>query len=322
MTQRAQTQPSPPRAEPALLKGTTRREELSPEVERGPGAVQVDLAADLPAVPLADLGPHPAGAAPPPCWPLAASRARRRHSSTRGPLSNTTTRHRRPPDSHLGRTPDRSRARRAPARTHGARRLHGAPPPRPAGKERDGRVRRSLTSVTQPRPGGPRGDWLRSEHAAVSLRAQPWFPGWRRRVARPDRLQSCPAGSPGPGPLLPLPSPWTCVVPTGELGVRDSVSRPPCWRQREGRGRGLQAEAPQSPQGGSLERRVIGGTSRSSFSGRARPLATAPADRPHGMPLFCGGSRCALVPLCTVRGQQLCWQDKQASLELWAPHAF
>lgn len=194
------------RARPApnlrLLKRTTRREELNPEVERAPCARRVDLPADIPAVPLADLGPRPAGAATPPCWALAASRAMKRRSGPNGPLPSAATRHHNPPNGGLGRTAGPGCASRAPARTHGARRLHGAPPPRPAGK-RETAACSDLTSP--PGPGGPRGDWLRAARdwsTQLSVSARPAFPagGARGPAQAAPVLPRARGPRPRPGP--------------------------------------------------------------------------------------------------------------------------
>lgn len=108
------------------------------------------------------------------------------------------------------------------------------------GKERKGTAACAAASRHHPDPPsrGPRSDWLRAERdwgtqLSVCARGSGFRP-WRSRVARPDR--PCPVLCRQPGPLFPSPRPRACMVPIeGDLVLRDSVSRPPCWRWREGR---------------------------------------------------------------------------------------
>lgn len=227
----AEPRPRPPRDKPAAPR---RNNATRGAQTRGGQSPSQHRAGRSPRGAAADLGPHRAGAPPPPpCWPLAASRARRRRSGTHGPLWSATTRHHRPPYGRLGRTAGPGRARGAPGRTHGARRLHGAAPPRPQQRKGKGRPRAPPPHVRHPAP--PRAAIGCGQRAigARSCQSPPTAPASGlaapRGPARP--APALPRALRGARPPLPAPSLRACMVPLeGDLAVRDSISRRPCWR--------------------------------------------------------------------------------------------
>lgn len=204
--------PEPLEAAPQMNNATKRAQSI-----RGGSPLRraVDVPADLPAVPHADLGPRLAGAAPPPCWPLAAPRARRRRSGTHGPLSSYNPPL--PPSRRPRRPHSQFRLRPPPSRSvltvpDAFMALHRR---RSQERKGTGNVRRRLTSSSSPAPATRAA--IGCQQSAIGARScQSPRAALASGLAAPHgpaRHRSLQAARSRPNPLLPSPGPRACTVP-------------------------------------------------------------------------------------------------------------